>query len=67
MIGFLLLQRVAHKLVYYMRGAGAVCAGVLSLPRIFPRAGPTRLTFMAFLASLVMAFLLGFFWKRRSA
>ena len=42
MLGFLLLYRVAHKLVYYVRGGGAVCAGVLSLPRLLSRLARRR-------------------------
>ena len=37
MLGFLLLYRMAHKLVYYLVAAGAVRPGVLPLPRLLPR------------------------------
>ena len=37
MLGFLMLYRLAHKLVYYVRGGGAVRAGVLPVPRLFSR------------------------------
>ncbi len=61
MIGFLLLQRVAHKLVYYLV-ATLPFALVFYLCRGFFQTGwPDPVTFAAFLASLVMAFLLGFF------
>ena len=36
LIGFLLLMRVAHKLVYYGDRVRAVCARVLFVPRLFP-------------------------------
>ena len=40
MIGFLLLRRVAHKLVYYRRRGVAVRVGVLLVPRLISsRAG----------------------------
>ena len=61
MIGFLLLQRVAHKLVYYTV-ATLPFALVFYLCRGFFDSGwPDPATFCAFLASLVMGFLLGFF------
>lgn len=59
MIGFLFLSRVAHKLVYYAVAAGPfvlvffLCRGYFADP---PDVG----TVAAFIASLVMAFLLGF-------
>ena len=60
MLGFLLLYRVAHKLVYY---AVALVPFVLVffLCRGFFPGWPDPWTFAAFLASLVMAFLLGFY------
>jgi ABC-2 type transport system permease protein len=60
MIGFLLLGRVAHKLVYYVVAAGPF-ALVFFLCRGFFDGWPDPLTMLAFLASLVMAFLLGYF------
>ena len=66
MLGFLLLSRVAHKLAYYSV-ALAPFALVFFLCRSYfydlpPDAGTHSLTtFAAFLASLVMAFLLGYF------
>jgi ABC-2 type transport system permease protein len=61
MIGFLLLQRIAHKLVYYLV-ATLPFALVFYLCRGFFETGwPDPATFAAFLASLVMAFLLGFY------
>ena len=61
LIGFLLLSRVAHKLVYYVVAVGPVRAGVLSVPRLLPRLARRRTMLAAFVASLVMSFLLGFF------
>jgi ABC-2 type transport system permease protein len=66
MIGFLLLSRVAHKLAYYSVALAPfalvffLCRGYFyNLP---PEAGTHSLaTFGAFLLSLVMAFLLGYF------
>jgi ABC-2 type transport system permease protein len=60
MIGFLLLSRVAHKLVYYAVAAGPF-ALVFFLCRAYFPGWPEPLVMAAFLASLVMAFLLGFF------
>ncbi len=61
MLGFLLLYRMAHKLVYYARGGRCRlpwCS--ISAAAIFP-AGPTRRRWRPSSPSLVMAFLLGFF------
>ena len=60
MIGFLLLSRVAHKLVYYVVAAGPF-ALVFFLCRGYFPGWPEPTVLAAFLASLVMAFLLGFF------
>jgi ABC-2 type transport system permease protein len=60
MLGFLLLYRVAHKLVYYIVAA-APFALVFWLCRGYFPGWPEASTMVAFLASLVMAFLLGFF------
>jgi len=60
LIGFLLLSRVAHKLVYYAVAAGPF-ALVYYLCRGFFPGWPEPTVFAAFLLSLVMAFLLGFF------
>ena len=60
MIGFLLLYRLAHKLVYYLVAA-VPFALVFYLCRGFFQGWPDAWTLCAFLASLVMAFLLGFF------
>ncbi|MEE8451701.1 MAG: ABC-2 family transporter protein [Thermoguttaceae bacterium] len=61
MLGFLLLNRIAHKLVYYLV-ATAPFALIFYLCRSFfvdVRLDPQTLS--AYFASLVMAFLLGFF------
>lgn len=60
MIGFLLLGRVAHKLVYYTVAAGPF-ALVFFLFRDLFDGWPDPGTLAAFFAALVLAFLLGFF------
>jgi ABC-2 type transport system permease protein len=60
LIGFLLLGRMAHKLVYYVVAAGPF-ALVFFLCRGFFPGWPEPTVLLAFLASLVMSFLLGFF------
>jgi len=60
MLGFLLLYRIAHKLVYYLIAA-APFGLVFCLCRDFFPGWPDGLTLLAYVASLFMAFLLGFF------
>lgn len=60
MLGFLLLSRVAHKLVYYAVAVGPF-ALVFFLCRGYFSGWPDGLTMAAYLAALVQAFLLGFF------
>jgi ABC-2 type transport system permease protein len=60
LVGFLLLGRMAHKLVYYVVAAGPF-ALVFFLCRGFFPGWPAPTVMLAFLASLVMSFLLGFF------
>ncbi|MEM9587559.1 MAG: ABC-2 family transporter protein [Planctomycetota bacterium] len=61
LIGFLLLNRIAHKLAYYAV-AIAPFALVFFLCRDYFSAGfPPWHVFVAFLGSLVMGFLIGFF------
>jgi ABC-2 type transport system permease protein len=60
MLGFLLLYRLAHKLVYYTVAA-APFALVFYLCRGYFSGWPDATTLAAFLASLVMSFVLGFF------
>lgn len=60
MVGFLLLKRLAHKRVYYTVAA-APFALVFFLCRGFFPGWPEPQVLAAYLATLVMAFLLGFF------
>ena len=61
LLGFLLLSRVAHKLVYYVI-ATAPFALVFFLCRgYFVRGWPDPTVFACYVASLIMGFLLGFF------
>ncbi len=60
LISFLLLNRIAHKLVYYVVAAGPF-ALVFYLCRDYFDGWPDATTILAFLASLVMAFVMGFF------
>jgi len=60
MLEFLLLYRVAHKLVYYVVAA-IPFALVFFLCRGYFPPWPGPAAFLAFLASLVLGFLLGFF------
>jgi len=60
MLGFLLLARVAHKLVYYAVALGPF-ALVFFLCRGYFEGWPEPHRLAAFAASLVLAFLLGFF------
>jgi ABC-2 type transport system permease protein len=60
MIGFLLLGRLAHKLVYYAVAIGPY-ALVFYLCRHFFSGWPDATTLAAFALSLVLSFLLGFF------
>lgn len=60
MLWFLLAYRVAHKLVYYVVAIGPF-ALVFFLCRDYFPGWPDGPTMMAYVASLLMAFLLGFF------
>jgi ABC-2 type transport system permease protein len=60
LIGFLLLGRMAHKVVYYVVAAGPF-ALVFFLCRDFFSGWPDATTLAAFIGSLCMSFLLGFF------
>ncbi len=60
LVDFLMLSRVAHKLVYYLVAAGPF-ALVFFLCRGYFPGWPNPPVMAAFLASLVMAFLLGFY------
>ena len=60
MIGFLLLSRIAHKMVYYGVAAGPF-ALVFFLCRSYFPGWPPAETLLAYIASLMMSFLLGYF------
>jgi ABC-2 type transport system permease protein len=60
LVGFLLLSRIAHKLVYYVVAAGPY-ALVFYLCRGYFSGWPDATNLAAFFASLVMSFLLGYF------
>jgi ABC-2 type transport system permease protein len=60
LIGYLLVARIAHKLVYYFIAA-VPFATVYFLCRGYFPGWPAPEVFAAFLASLVLSFLLGFF------
>jgi ABC-2 type transport system permease protein len=60
LLGFLFLSRMAHKLVYYAVAAGPF-ALVFYLCRDYFSGFPDAATFAAFVWSLLMAFVLGFF------
>ena len=62
LIGFLLLTRVAHKLVYYVMAA-IPFALVFYLLRDHLPPWPGALILSAYLASLVMGFFIGFFME----
>lgn len=60
MVGFMLLSRIAHKLAYYSVAIGPF-ALVFFLCRSFFPGWPDALTMVAFVASLLMGFVIGFF------
>lgn len=60
LIAFLLLARVAHKLVYYTVAIGPFALVFLLCGHYFPE-WPSATTVLAFIAALLMSFLLGFF------
>ena len=60
LIGFLLLMRVAHKLVYYGVAIAPFALVFYLCSRLLPRLAAAGLM-LAFIASLIMSFLLGFF------
>jgi ABC-2 type transport system permease protein len=61
MIGFLLLSRVAHKLVFYTVAAFPFALVFFLCRDFFTGGWPVAGTIVAFVWSLIMAFLLGFF------
>lgn len=60
LLGFLLLARIAHKLVYYAVAIGPFALVFFLCGSYFPP-WPDATTWLAFIASLVMGFALGFF------
>jgi ABC-2 type transport system permease protein len=61
MLGFLLLTRVAHKIAYYSVAIGPFALVFFLCRGYFTGGWPAPPTLAAFVASLVMSFLLGFF------
>ncbi|MDP7018620.1 MAG: ABC-2 family transporter protein [Pirellulaceae bacterium] len=61
LVGFLLLNRVAHKAAYYTVAIGPFALVFFLCRWAFVDGVPDLTTFAAFIASLFMAFLLGFF------
>ncbi|MFZ4733176.1 MAG: ABC transporter permease [Pirellulales bacterium] len=61
-VGFLLAARIAHKVVYYFVAA-LPFAVIFFLCRGFFPPAPDGVTILAFLLSLVLSFLLGFFME----
>ena len=63
MIGYLLVYRVAHKVTYIVTSFIPYALLFFRLPRAFSTGFPTRLTLAAFAVSLVLSFLVGFFFE----
>jgi len=61
MVGFLLITRVAHKLVYYTVAAIPFALVFFLCRGFFETGWPAPAVLAAFLASLIMTFVLGFF------
>lgn len=61
MLGFLLLTRIAHKLAYYSVAVGPFALVFFLCRDYFVTGWPDPLTLLAFVASLVMGFVLGFY------
>jgi viologen exporter family transport system permease protein len=61
MLSFLLLNRIAHKLVYYAVAALPFAFVFYLCRSFFPGGWPEPQVLLAYVASLLMAFLLGFF------
>ena len=66
MLGCLFLQRVAHKLVYYLMAALPFALVFFLCRGFFVDGWPSMQVTLVFFASLVLSFMLGFSWKRRS-
>lgn len=61
LISYLLLARIAHKLVYYMIAAGPFALVYYVCRDYFVRGWPEPNVFAAFVVSLILSFMLGFF------
>ena len=63
MIGYLLSYRAAHKVAYITTSAGPYACLFLLCSGYFVGLWPDPLTLLAYLASLLLAFLIGFFFE----
>lgn len=61
LIGFLLLNRIAHKLAYYAVAIGPFALVFFLCRHYFVSGWPSPTVLLAFTASLIMGFLIGFF------
>jgi ABC-2 type transport system permease protein len=61
MLGFLLISRIAHKLAYYSVAVGPFALVFFLCRGYFTSGWPDAVTLLAFVTSLLMSFLLGFF------
>lgn len=61
LIGFLLLNRIAHKFAYYVIATGPFALVFFLCRNYFINGWPDAWTLVAFTASLLMGFLIGFF------
>jgi ABC-2 type transport system permease protein len=61
LLGFLLLARIAHKVVYYGVAAAPFALVFWVCGDYFPAAWPSLTTFAAFVLSLLLGFALGFY------
>ena len=61
LVGFLLLNRIAHKFAYYVIAAGPFALVFFLCRHYFVSGWPSLTTLFAFTLSLVMGFLIGFF------
>ncbi|WP_390621401.1 ABC transporter permease [Novipirellula artificiosorum] len=61
LIGFLLLTRIAHKLAYYAIAVGPFALVFFLCRDYFVTGWPSASVMIAFVASLLMSFLIGFF------
>ncbi|NQT41208.1 MAG: ABC-2 family transporter protein [Planctomycetes bacterium] len=61
MLGFLMLGRMAHKAVYYLVAIGPFALVFVLCRGYFESGWPDTTTMIAYVLSLLMAFLLGFF------